>query len=77
MLVKDAVVARFEQICSDRIIKANHLADLAGVSPSTVYSMLDPSRKDVSISTIKILCDGLGISIAEFFNNPPTIIITV
>ena len=70
MLVKDAVVARFEQICSDRNIKANHLANLAGVTPSTVYSMLDPSRKDVSISTIKILCDGLGISIAEFFNNP-------
>lgn len=41
-----------------------------GVTPSTVYSMLDSRRHDVSIVTIKKLCDGLGITLGEFFSTP-------
>ena len=69
-MIKDAVANRFKRICAERNIKANELATLSGVTPSTVYSMLDPRRRDVSIITIKKLCDGLDISIAEFFNTP-------
>ncbi len=68
MIIKEAVVARFQEICDKRGIKANELATLSGVTPSTVYSMFDSSRKDVSIVTIKKLCDGLDIPISEFFN---------
>lgn len=68
MGVKDAVVNRFKQICRTRNIKANELATLSGVTPSTVYSMLDDTRRDVSIVTIKKLCDGLDITISEFFD---------
>jgi DNA-binding Xre family transcriptional regulator len=42
---------------------------MAGVTPSTVYSMLDKRRKDISIVTIKKLCDGLGITLGEFFSS--------
>ncbi len=70
MAVKDAVVKRFLEICAQRGIKANELAVLSGVTPSTVYSMLDESRRDVSIITIKKLCDGLEISLGEFFSTP-------
>ena len=70
MTVKDAVVLRFKQICDQRGIKANELANISGVTPSTVYSMLDPSRRDLSIITIKKLCDGLDITLAEFFATP-------
>lgn len=68
MTVKDAVAERFKELCSQRGIKTNELANLAGVTPSTVYSMLDPKRREVSITTIKKLCDGLDISLVEFFN---------
>lgn len=68
MSVKDAVAHRFQQLCQERNIKTNELANLSGVTPSTVYSMLDPSRRDVSITTIKKLCDGLDISLGEFFS---------
>jgi DNA-binding Xre family transcriptional regulator len=51
-------------------IKPNELATLAGVTPSTVYSMLDKRRRDISIVTIKKLCDGLGVSLGEFFSSP-------
>ena len=70
MGVKDAVTARFASICRQRGIKYNELAFQAGVTPSTVYSMMDARRRDVSIVTIKMLCDGLDISLAEFFAGP-------
>lgn len=69
MTIKEAVVLRFRILCQERNIALNELATSSGVTPSTVYSMMDSSRKDVSILTIKKLCDGLGISIKEFFNS--------
>lgn len=70
MSVKDAVVERFQNLCHKRNIKANELANLSGVTPSTVYSMMDSARRDVSIVTIKKLCDGLEINLADFFSGP-------
>ena len=46
MTVNDAVVQRFQEICAQRGIKANELATLSGVTPSTVYSMMDKRRRD-------------------------------
>ena len=42
-------------------------ATRSGVTPSSVYSMLDPCRKEVSVNLVKKLCDGLEISLGEFF----------
>lgn len=70
MAVKDAVAERFQTLCKQRGIKANELATRSGVTPSTVYSMLDAKRRDVSIVTIKKLCDGLDITLGEFFSTP-------
>ncbi len=70
MRIKNAIVRRFQQLCQDRHIKYNELATLSGVTPSTVYSMMDNSRKDVSVVTVKKLCDGLGMTITDFFNDP-------
>lgn len=67
--VKDAVVKRFKKICSERGIKPNELANISGVTPSTVYSLFDDKRRNVSISTIKILCDGLDVTLKEFFSS--------
>ena len=69
MRMKEAIVRRFQRLCQERGIKYNELATLSGVTPSTVYSMMDSSRKDVSVITVKKLCDGLEISIPEFFND--------
>ena len=67
--VKDAVVLRFHQICDERNIRINDLANRSGVTPSTAYSMFDPSRRDLSIITIKKFCDGLNISLGAFFSS--------
>ena len=68
MAVKDMVAKRFKDICKERNIKTNELANMSGVTPSTVYSMLDERRRDVSIVVIKKLCDGLDITLGEFFD---------
>lgn len=68
MSVKDVVANRFKTLCAERGIKINELATLSGVTPSTAYSMLDEARRDVSIVTIKKFCDGLDITLGEFFS---------
>ena len=69
MNAKDAVVKRFWELCEKDNIKKNELARRAGISPSSVYSLFNDKRRDVSILTIKKLCDGLGISIKKFFDS--------
>ncbi len=68
--VKNAVVRRFRNICKERGMAPNELAYVSGVTPSTVYSLLDERRGNVSITTIKILCDGLEMTLGEFFSDP-------
>lgn len=50
MGVKDAVTARFEAICRERRMAVNELAARSGVTPSSVYSMLDPSGGACGVS---------------------------
>lgn len=70
MGVKDVVAERFQNLCKERNIKINELANLSGITPSTAYSMMDKRRRDVSIVTIKKFCDGLDITLGEFFSSP-------
>ena len=68
MSVKDAVSKRFLELCQQKGIKINQLTYRSGVTPSTAYSMIDPKRRDISIVTIKKFCDGLEISLEQFFS---------
>ena len=70
MTVKEAVAARFNEILRDRNMRANELATRSGITPSSVYSMLDPRRKEVSVNLVKKLCDGLDMTLGEFFSAP-------
>lgn len=68
MKVKEIVVRRINNLCAERDIALNELANRSGLTPSTIYSVMLPERKDVSISTIAKICDGLEITIKDFFN---------
>lgn len=70
MNVKDIVVKRFKELCDERGITVNELANLSGVTPSTAYSMFDRSRRDISVITVKKFCDGLELTLGEFFSTP-------
>ena len=69
MNAKEAVAKRILQLCDEHNIAVNGLATVSGVSPSTVYSMLNEKSKNPGVVTIKKLCDGLGITLREFFES--------
>lgn len=69
MNIKDATVKRISSICKERNITYNELSNLSGLTPSTVYSLLNPKRKHIELSTVKYICDGLNISLGDFFSD--------
>ena len=70
MNAKEAVARRIQALCAQRGIAVNALANLCGVSPSTVYSMLNAKSQNPGVLSIQKLCDGLEISVREFFDDP-------
>ena len=70
MDIKDVITNRFVELCKSKNITINELANISGVTPSTAYSMMDKNRRDISIRTIKKFCDGLEITLGEFFSTP-------
>ena len=69
MNTKNAVADRIIQLCNQKNIAINALANISGISPSTLYSVLNEKSQNPGIVTIKKLCDGLEISLREFFND--------
>ena len=69
MLIKEAVEKRIVELCNERGIAINNLANISGVSPSTIYSILNEKSKNPGVGSLKKICDGLGISIRAFFDS--------
>ena len=70
MNTKEAIAKRILQLCEQRKMAVNELANISGISPSTVYSILDERSQNLGTVTIKKLCDGLEITLGEFFSTP-------
>lgn len=70
MNAKEAVGLRIQELCAQRDLAINGLAHLCGVSPSTIYSMLNAKSKNPGVVSIQKLCDGLEISVRDFFDSP-------
>ena len=69
MNIGEAVKARILELCQERDITINKLSSLSGVTQSTVNNIVSGRNRSTTISTIKKLCDGLGITIEEFFHS--------
>jgi DNA-binding Xre family transcriptional regulator len=68
MNTKQAVAMRIQQLCAERDMAINALANISGVSPSTIYSMLNEKSQNPGVVSIKKICDGLEITVRDFFN---------
>lgn len=68
MDTRQAVVNRIVELCKDRNITPNALSYRAAVPQSTIKSILNDESQNPGIVTIKKLCDGLEISLPDFFN---------
>ena len=65
----DAVRERIIELCRESNISINKLCTMSGVTQSTVNNIVSGRNNSATVSTIKKLCDGLGISIEDFFHS--------
>jgi len=69
MTVGEACRIRIQELCDERSITVNKLAILSGVTQSTLNNIISGRNNSTTVSTIKKLCDGLEISVTDFFNS--------
>ncbi len=70
MNISQAVAFRILELCKKNNITVNKLSTMSAVTQSTVNDIVNNRSKNIGIATIKKLCDGLEISITEFFDTP-------
>ena len=68
MKIQEAVVKRIRDLCKERNLTINALSYQAGVSQSTLKSITNGESLNTGIVTIKKICDGLDISVVDFFD---------
>ena len=69
MNISQAVIKRIEELCKEKNLTINALSNISGVTQSTVNDIVKGTTYNAGIATIKKLCDGLGISIRDFFDS--------
>ena len=70
MTVGDAVRLRIIELCNDNKITVNKLSTICGITQSTLNNIISGRNNSATISTIKKICDGLEITLIDFFNAP-------
>lgn len=68
MTIGEAVRERILQLCQQRDITVNKLSTMCGVTQSTINNIVSKRNNSTTVATVKKLCDGLGITIEEFFD---------
>ena len=69
MITREAVAERILELCKEKGITINGIANLSAIPPSTVKSIIYGVSKNPGIVTIKMICDGFDISLPEFFDS--------
>ncbi len=67
MKTQEAVVMRIKGLCDEKNMRKSQLAYASGMPPSTLKNVMQGNSKNTGIVTIKMICDGLNISLEEFF----------
>ena len=70
MRIGEAVRLRILELCKEREITVNRLSMICGVTQSTLANITGGRNQSTTIATLKKICDGLEISIREFFESP-------
>lgn len=70
MNLKETIALRINQLCEEREMTVYSLAITSGIDKSTIDSILGEKSKSPEVATIKKICDGLEITLGEFFDTP-------
>ncbi|MBQ7580355.1 MAG: helix-turn-helix transcriptional regulator [Clostridia bacterium] len=69
MNMAEATKFRIEQLCQERDLNFCRLATLSGIPYTTVKAIIYGDSKNPGVVTIKKICDGLDISVVDFFDS--------
>ena len=69
MTLTDAIRSRIKELCSERNITINKLSMICGITQSTLNNIFTREENKPTVSTIKKICDGLNITLSEFFDS--------
>ena len=70
MTLKEAIIRRILDLCEERGLTVNKLSTVCGMTQSTLNNIVNGRNKSTTTSTVKKICDGLGITITDFFDDP-------
>ncbi len=70
MTLKNAIACRISFLCAQNRLNPSSLSYLCGIDRSTIYSILGEKSKSPEVATIKKICDGLDMTLGEFFSSP-------
>lgn len=70
MKIIDVIKLRILELCRENNLTINGLAEKAALPPSSLKNILYGKSKNPTVRNIKILCDGVGITLGEFFSTP-------
>ncbi len=68
-MLTQAIQRRIRELCAERNITINRLSIICGITQSTLNNILSRSNNKPTVSTIKKICDGLNITLGEFFSS--------
>lgn len=69
MTAQQAVVVKINKLCKENKVTVNHLAYISGMPPSTIKNIIYGSSTNTGVVTIAKICNGLGISLTDFFED--------
>ena len=69
MNISEAVKQRILELCRERNITVNKLSTICGLTQSTLNNLMHRENSSPTVATVKKICDGLEITMAEFFNS--------
>ena len=69
MTIGKAVAERIEELCQERGITLNKLSVICGITQSTLNNVVNGTTGNTTVSTVQKICDGLNITIIDFFNS--------
>lgn len=69
MVIGQAVSLRILQLCKEYGISVNRLCTISGITQSTVNNIISGRNRSTTVSTVKKICDGLGITVQQFFSD--------
>ncbi len=70
MTLQEALIQRIYELLDQRGISLNKCAMLCGISQSTLNNIVSGRNRSATVSTVKKLCDGLDVTLSEFFDRP-------